>query len=58
MKRKFCPVGKLLPEVKVAILDENNAVQPIGIAGEVLLILFDLDHAFHCMQLAKRSLAY
>ena len=33
--RKFCPVGKLLPGVQVVVMDDNMAVQPTGVRGEV-----------------------
>jgi acyl-coenzyme A synthetase/AMP-(fatty) acid ligase len=33
--RKFCPVGKLLPGVQIVVMDDNMAVQPIGVKGEV-----------------------
>ena len=35
-KRKFCPVGKLLPGVYVAIMDENLKPLPVGLSGEVI----------------------
>lgn len=35
-KRKFCPVGKLLPGVYVAIMDENLQPLPVGLSGEVM----------------------
>ncbi|XP_013419834.1 uncharacterized protein LOC106180401 [Lingula anatina] len=33
--RKFCPVGKLLPGVKVVILDDQMKPQPVGVPGEI-----------------------
>ena len=36
-KRKYCPVGKLLPGVHVVIMDENLQPQPVSVAGEVKL---------------------
>ena len=38
---KFAPVGKLCPGIHVAILDDDNNVQPVGLTGEVLLIKSD-----------------
>ncbi|XP_046369445.2 glycine betaine reductase ATRR-like isoform X1 [Haliotis rufescens] len=37
MSRKFCPVGKLLPGVHVAILNEDQQVQPVGMPGEIFV---------------------
>ena len=34
-KRKFCPVGKLLPGVYVAIMDDDLKPLPVGVSGEV-----------------------
>uniref|UniRef100_A0A1I8I4I0 Fatty acid synthase n=2 Tax=Macrostomum lignano TaxID=282301 RepID=A0A1I8I4I0_9PLAT len=34
-RRKFCPVGWLLPGVQVVILDEALNPQPVGAAGEI-----------------------
>ncbi|KAJ7376866.1 hypothetical protein OS493_032015 [Desmophyllum pertusum] len=36
-KRKFCPVGKLLPGVYVAIMDENLKPLPVGLPGEIFV---------------------
>lgn len=36
-KRKFCPVGKLLPGVYVAIMDENLKPLPVGLSGEIFV---------------------
>ncbi|KAL9971921.1 hypothetical protein ACROYT_G018144 [Oculina patagonica] len=36
-KRKFCPVGKLLPGVYVAIMDENLKPLPVGVPGEIFV---------------------
>ncbi|GFG29417.1 hypothetical protein Cfor_02618 [Coptotermes formosanus] len=33
--RKFCPVGKLLPEVQVVVMDDNMTAQPAGVRGEI-----------------------
>ena len=38
--RKFCPVGKLLPGVHIVVMDEEFNVKPIGVKGEVLMILY------------------
>lgn len=35
MKRKFCPVGKLLPGVYVAIMDDDLKPLPVALSGEV-----------------------
>lgn len=35
MKRKFCPVGKLLPGVYVAIMDDDLKPLPVALPGEV-----------------------
>ncbi|KAJ8297813.1 hypothetical protein KUTeg_024344 [Tegillarca granosa] len=35
--RKFCPVGPLLPGVKVVILGPDNKPQPVGASGEVII---------------------
>ena len=35
MSRKFCPVGTLLPGVKVVILNKEHQRQPVGVSGEV-----------------------
>ncbi|XP_046580237.1 linear gramicidin synthase subunit D-like [Haliotis rubra] len=37
MSRKFCPVGKLLPGVRVAILNEDQQIQPVGMPGEIFV---------------------
>jgi len=37
MKRKFCPVGKLLPGVYVAIMDDDLKPLPVALPGEVNL---------------------
>lgn len=34
-KRKFCPVGKLLPGVTVLIMNSDLEPQPVGVSGEV-----------------------
>ena len=34
-RRKFCPVGKILNEVQVVILDNDLNQMPIGMPGEV-----------------------
>ena len=34
-ERKYCPVGKLLDGVSIAILDDNMTLQPVGVAGEI-----------------------
>lgn len=36
-KRKFCPVGKLLPGVYVAIMDDNLKPLPVGLSGEIFV---------------------
>lgn len=35
MKRKFCPVGKLLLGVYVAIMDDDLKPLPVALSGEV-----------------------
>jgi len=35
---KFCPAGKLLPGVRIFVMDDNMNVQPIGITGEVCIM--------------------
>ncbi|CAD5206504.1 unnamed protein product [Bursaphelenchus okinawaensis] len=35
--RKFAPVGKVLPSVKVLILDQNQRRVPIGVPGEIFV---------------------
>lgn len=43
--KKFCPVGKLLPGVKVVILNDDLEAQPRGVAGEVNSFLLSInDH--------------
>ncbi|XP_049804567.1 uncharacterized protein LOC126248021 isoform X1 [Schistocerca nitens] len=34
-KRKFCPVGKLLPGVHVIIMDEEFNIKPVAVPGEI-----------------------
>lgn len=34
-ERKFAPVGKIIPSVKVLILDNAHKKVPIGVQGEV-----------------------
>ncbi|CAD5209355.1 unnamed protein product [Bursaphelenchus xylophilus] len=35
--RKFAPVGKVIPSVKVLILDQNQKKVPIGVPGEIFV---------------------
>ncbi|ELT87526.1 hypothetical protein CAPTEDRAFT_186995 [Capitella teleta] len=35
--KKFCPVGKLLPGVKIVILNDEMQAQPVGVAGEIYI---------------------
>jgi len=41
--RKFCPVGRLLPGVKVYIMGEDMTPKPVGVAGEVSHLTSGLD---------------
>ncbi|XP_074650108.1 uncharacterized protein LOC141905204 [Tubulanus polymorphus] len=34
-ERKFCPVGRVLPDVKVVIMSADMVAQPIGASGEI-----------------------
>ncbi|CAH1778397.1 unnamed protein product [Owenia fusiformis] len=35
--KKFCPVGKLIPEVKMVILNEALEPEPLGVSGEIYI---------------------
>lgn len=35
LTRKFCPVGKVIPGVKIVITDSNLKPQPVGSSGEI-----------------------
>ncbi|EDO29940.1 predicted protein [Nematostella vectensis] len=36
-KRKFCPVGKLLPGVQIVIMDKKMKPLPVGLPGEIFV---------------------
>ncbi|ELT91027.1 hypothetical protein CAPTEDRAFT_189369 [Capitella teleta] len=36
-EKKFCPVGKMLPGVEIAILNNEMQAQPVGVAGEIYI---------------------
>lgn len=35
--RKFCPVGRHLPQVQILIMNEEREVQPVGVSGEICI---------------------
>lgn len=45
-KRKFCPVGKLLPGVYVAIMDDDLKPLPVGVSGEIFVGGPSLAHGY------------
>lgn len=53
-QRQFAPVGRLIDQVRVLILDSTLKAVPMGVSGEVS----DLSFSFNCLHLARQSQIY